>query len=459
MIDSRRQSGLNARMPSAAEKIYAVSEFNRMVRGLLETRFGRVRIEGEIASLARPASGHLYFTLKDDRGQIRCAMFRNRGLGMRFRPENGVQVIASGKVSLYEARGDYQLIVDTLEPAGAGALQAAFEALKEKLRREGLFDSERKRPIPTPPRHLAVITSPTGAAIRDVLHVLARRYPLLSLTIHPVPVQGDGAAPAIQAAIAQVNRDAEADLILLTRGGGSIEDLWAFNEEVVARAIADSQIPVISGVGHEIDFTIADFVADQRAPTPSAAAEMITPDQIELRQRLAGIEAWLLDRIGNRLKRHRERLDWLSRRLEQQHPRRWLEQRAQRLDELDQRLRSRLRQGLQTRQHRLADLRHRLLRRSPSVALENRRLRLDQLQNRLDNAWRQRRQTRANRLAALADRLTLLNPHATLQRGYAIIRNPRDGSVISSTQHIRPGDAIRGILSDGEFTAEIEHVD
>ncbi len=441
-----------------SEKIYAVSEFNRMVRGLLETRFGQVHIEGEIASLARPASGHLYFTLKDDRGQIRCAMFRNRSLGMRFKPENGLQVIATGKVSLYEARGDYQLIVESLQPAGAGALQAAFEALKQKLLNEGLFDQARKQPVPVPPRHLAVITSPTGAAIRDVLHVLRRRYPLLSLTLYPVPVQGDGAAPAIVAAIERANADNRADLILLTRGGGSIEDLWAFNEEIVARAIAASRLPIISGVGHEIDFTIADFVADQRAPTPSAAAEMITPDQLELQQRLAGIRAWLDQQIGARLDRQRDRLNWLDKRLQQQHPRRWLEQRAQRIDELDQRLRNRMQQQLQMRHHRLADLRHRLLRRSPSVALENRRLRLDQWRQRLDNAWRQRHQRRANRLQSLSQRLALLNPHATLQRGYAIIRKPENDSLISSTRQIQPGDAIRGILADGEFSATVESV-
>jgi len=441
-----------------SERIYQVSTLNRLVRGMLENRFSRIRVEGEIASLARPASGHLYFSLKDGQAQIRCAMFRNRSLGMRFKPANGVQVIATGKLSLYEARGDYQLIVEALEPEGEGALQRAFEALKAQLTKEGLFDPAHKQTIPVPPRQLAIITSPTGAAIRDILHVIERRYPLLSILLYPVPVQGEQAAPAICKALARADANPEVDLILLTRGGGSIEDLWAFNEEAVARAIFQCHTPVISGVGHEIDFTIADFVADQRAPTPSAAAETLTPDGEAILRALHNTQRRLLTLQRQRLAEKRQQCQWLAGRLQQQHPLRLLQQKAQRLDELERRQQNAIRHALLNRRHRLEGLRRRLAAHSPGTMLENRRLRLQQMHNRLAEARRRQQLDRHARLQRIQAQLALLNPLATLQRGYAIIRDPASGAVITSTASLKPGQAIQGLLADGDFDGRIDQI-
>ncbi len=441
-----------------SERIYQVSTLNRLVRGMLENRFSRIRVEGEIASLARPASGHLYFSLKDGQAQIRCAMFRNRSLGMRFKPANGVQVIATGKLSLYEARGDYQLIVEALEPEGEGALQRAFEALKAQLMKEGLFDPAHKQPIPVPPRQLAIITSPTGAAIRDILHVIERRYPLLSILLYPVPVQGEQAAPAICKALARADANPEVDLILLTRGGGSIEDLWAFNEEAVARAIFQCHTPVISGVGHEIDFTIADFVADQRAPTPSAAAETLTPDGEAMLRALHNTQRRLLTLQRQRLAEKRQQCQWLAGRLQQQHPLRLLQQKAQRLDELERRQQNAIRHALLNRRHRLEGLRRRLAAHSPGTMLENRHLRLQQMHNRLAEARRRQQLDRHARLQRIQAQLALLNPLATLQRGYAIIRDPASGAVITSTASLKPGQAIQGLLADGDFDGRIDKI-
>lgn len=263
---------------SDGRAVYTVSRLNQEVRLLLENVYPLIWVEGEISNLSRPSSGHYYFSLKDQEAQVRCAMFRNTAIRLRFQPKDGMQVLVRARVGLYPARGEFQLIIEHMEDAGDGRLRRAFEELKHKLQREGLFDAARKRPLPVPPRRLGIVTSPTGAAIHDVLTVLRRRFPLLPVLIYPVQVQGEGAAEQIAAAIRLANERKEVDLLLVTRGGGSLEDLWAFNEEVVARAIYASEIPVVSAVGHEVDVTIADLVADQRAPTPSAAAEMISPD-------------------------------------------------------------------------------------------------------------------------------------------------------------------------------------
>jgi len=265
--------------------VYTVSRLNREVRTVLEGSFPLLWVEGELSNLSQPPSGHIYFSLKDEYAQVRCAMFRTRRVHLRFRPENGVHVLARVRVSLYEGRGDFQLVVEHLEPAGEGALRLAFERLKQKLASEGLFDAARKRPIPEFPRQVGLITSAAGAAVRDLLSVLARRYPALPVLIFPVPVQGGEAAEAMVAALRRANARAECDVLILARGGGSMEDLWPFNDETLARAIASSAIPVVTGIGHEIDFTIADFVADQRAATPSAAAELVSPDGVGLLRR------------------------------------------------------------------------------------------------------------------------------------------------------------------------------
>ena len=282
---------LNFSASDEQRKVYTVAALNREARSVIEDNLGVVWVEGELSNLARPASGHMYWTLKDENAQLRCAMFRQHNRQLGFEPRNGQQLLARGRLSIYEARGDYQLIVEHAEPAGEGALRQRFEALLRKLSAEGLFDDIHKRPLPTLPARIGVVTSPSGAAIRDVLNVLGRRSPATRVLIYPTPVQGEGAAEQIAATLALANRRRDCDLLILARGGGSLEDLWAFNEEVVARALFDVDIPVIVGVGHEIDMTIADFVADRRAPTPSGAAEIAVPDQRELRAALATLQA------------------------------------------------------------------------------------------------------------------------------------------------------------------------
>lgn len=439
----------------SSEKIYAVSELNRLVRGLLENKFTDVQIEGEIANLSKPASGHLYFSLKDDCAQLRCAMFRNRSFGTRYKPQNGDQVIARGKISLYEARGDYQFIIDTLQPAGAGALQQAFDALKEKLLSEGLFDQSRKKPLPTLAKKIAVITSPSGAAIRDILQVLGRRFPMLEVVIYPVPVQGAQSAPAICDALERADQQTDIDLVLLSRGGGSIEDLWSFNEEQVARAVAACGTPTICGVGHEIDFTIADFVADMRAPTPSAAAEIITPDQLELRQRLSGYHRTLQSATRTLIRDKTHQLDWLSKRLQQKHPLQQVQQQAQRVDELEKRLHSTQMRQIQQARQRLGELQTRLVRQSPETMLANVKACYQQLALRLTQAWQNKQQTLDGQLARATSQLALLNPQATLERGYSIVRLEQSGKLVTDVDQLSAGTTLKTRLATGEFSAEV----
>jgi exodeoxyribonuclease VII large subunit len=349
---------------SVEQEIYSVSELNSETRELIEGSFPLIWVEGEISNFARPASGHWYFTLKDEAAQVRCAMFRMRNRLIRFTPSNGMQVLVRAQVSLYEARGEFQLIAEHMEEAGAGALRRRFDALKHKLAEEGLFDEERKQPIPEVPLCIGVITSPSGAAIRDVLSVLQRRFPLIPVVVYPVPVQGDGAAQQIARLIKRVNQRKECDVVILCRGGGSLEDLWSFNEEVVARAIDKSRIPIVCGVGHEIDFTIADFVADLRAPTPSAAAELITPNQQEWLDLLKGLQNRLTSLTKQALIGQQQRLQWLGKRL--QHPRQRLLAQAQRLDELEQRLTKATDHYLRHARAALGALHARLLHYSPA---------------------------------------------------------------------------------------------
>ena len=312
--------------------VYSVSELNSAVASLLEREFAWIWVEGEISNLATPASGHIYFTLKDAGAQVRCAMFRGRNRDLKFRPDNGVQVVIRCKVSLYAVRGDYQLIVDRMDQAGAGELQRKYEELKQKLAAEGLFDEDRKQALPEIPACIGVITSRTGAAIRDVLSVIARRFPSVPVKLFPVPVQGEESAPAICRAFELAQQHAVCDVLLLVRGGGSLEDLWSFNEEAVARAIFDCSIPIVSGVGHEVDITIADFVADHRAATPTAAAESVTPDQQAWMQTLDWYHTRLEQLTHARLTQLTERLSWLRTRLSQQHPLSVLQRMRHRVD-------------------------------------------------------------------------------------------------------------------------------
>ncbi len=440
-----------------ARDVFTVSRLNAEVRDLLSATYSLIWVEGELSNVARPASGHLYFTLKDARAQVRCAMFRNRNRGLGFTPEEGMQVLVRAGVSLYEPRGDYQLIVEHMEEAGDGALRRAFEALKNRLDKEGLFDPAHKKPLPALPRRIGVVTSPTGAAIRDILSVLRRRFPAVPVLLYPVPVQGGEAAEKIARAIELANRRGDCDVLIVARGGGSLEDLWSFNEEVVARAIHASEIPVVSGVGHEIDFTIADFAADRRAPTPSAAAEMVVPDATEWLARCRSLENRLVQRMRAQLEQARRELAWLGKRLDQRHPGERLRQRAQRLDELEQRLRQRLRQRLHAARDRLATVTARLHRHSPVPRLEQARARADGLGTRLRLAMRHGLQARRERLAALAHALDTLSPLATLERGYAIV-STRDGRILRKASETHPGEQVEARLAHGRLRCTVDEV-
>lgn len=438
--------------------VYTVSRLNQDVRALLEGEFPSLWVEGEVSNLSRPSSGHLYFSLKDARAQIRCALFQNRALLFRDCPRNGQQVLLRGRVSLYEARGDFQIIVEYVEEAGTGALRRAYDALRLKLEREGLFAPERKRPLPRFPRRIGVITSPTGAALRDVLTTLRRRCPGLPVLIHPIPVQGEGAAEPIARAIRLASERRDCDVLLLVRGGGSLEDLQAFNEESVARAIVDCAIPLVTGIGHETDVTIADFAADLRAATPTAAAELASPDRLDWQRQVRALQERLERALRQRLARQHERLGQLARRLAQQQPRRRLQDHAQRLDELDQRLRQALIHRLIHERLLLTGLTGRLRSQTPTTRLRAARQQLHALEWRLRAAARQRLQAASRRVGTLSDHLHALSPLATLNRGYAIVRRSSGGAILRRAGETAVGETVEALLSEGRLYCEIKAV-
>jgi exodeoxyribonuclease VII large subunit len=434
--------------------IYSVSRLNREVRVLLERGFGTLWLEGEISNFARPSSGHWYFSLKDAAAQVRCAMFRQRNMLCSFTARDGQKVLVRARIGLYEPRGEYQLIVDHMEDAGLGALKRQFEELSAKLKLEGLFAADRKRPLPGLPRRIGIITSPTGAAVRDILHVLARRFPAAAVLIYPVPVQGAQAAAEIVAALETAGRRAECDVLILARGGGSLEDLWAFNDERLARAIVASPIPVITGIGHEIDFTIADFAADVRAPTPSAAAELVVPDAEEWLNAIAQLGVRLRRGMRRRLEEHRERLGWLSGRASLASPMARLGAQAQRLDELEQSLVRALRRRLQMHGERLRWLRGRAAQVSPAARLGQQSLRLENLNQRLYRAGRQLISSRQERLRPLVRTLNAVSPLATLERGYAIV-SIEGGDILRNAADAKPGTLIDARLAQGRIRAKV----
>jgi len=437
--------------------IYTPSRINREARTLLERGFGSVWLEGEISNLSRPTSGHWYFSLKDDSAQLRGAMFRQRNLLVNFTPKDGLRVLVRGRISLYEARGDYQFLAEVMEDAGEGALRRQFEQLKTKLAALGLFSGEHKKPLPTLPKRIGVITSPTGAAIRDVLHILKRRFASIPVLIYPTPVQGTGAAEQISAAIRLADQRQECDVLILARGGGSLEDLWSFNEEVVAHAIYECTIPLITGIGHEVDFTIADFVADVRAPTPSGAAELVVPDRQTWLQDLHGLQRRLQAGLKRILTTQSTHVLRLHRRLNQLHPGVQLRQRAQRLDEFEQRLIRSLRMHLIQLRHQLQTQTARLQGHSPELQLTQSRNRFEQLHHRLINSWQEERQRLHNRLNMSAKTLHTLSPLATLTRGYAIVSDAQ-GRSLSDTQTVSIGESINARLSKGQITATITNI-
>ncbi len=433
----------------------SVSELNRQVRQLLEQGFPLLTVEGEISNFVCPGSGHWYFTLKDDSAQVRCALFRNRNRFLKYRPKNGDRVRLRARVSLYEGRGEFQLIGDYLEEAGAGALQAAFEALKARLDAEGLFDPASKRELPGLPKHIGVITSPTGAAIRDILSVLRRRFPAIPVSIYPAAVQGEDAPSQLIGALALANRDRRCDVLIIGRGGGSLEDLQAFNDEALARAISASEIPVVSAVGHEIDFSISDFVADLRAPTPSAAAEQLSPDRLTLAGQFLGYEDMLVRQMQRRNELCRLQLNALRQRL--RHPGQRLQEQAQRLDELELRLIGRIRQRLNHSQQQLSHLDSRLQLRSPEQQIEQLRQRQQQLGERLQRSLEQLLEKQRLRLSAQAHALNTVSPLATLERGYAIVSDDR-GQIIRNAAEASAGQTIRARLARGGLRCQVTEV-
>lgn len=437
--------------------VFSVSELNSAVKTLLEREFAWIWVEGEISNLATPASGHIYFTLKDAGAQVRCAMFRGRNRDLTFRPENGSQVIVRCKVSLYEVRGDYQLIVDRMEEAGAGALQRKFEELKHKLAAEGLFSEDSKQAVPEMPACIGVITSRTGAAIRDVLSVIARRFPAVPVKLFPVPVQGEESAPAICHALELAAQYRECDVLLLVRGGGSLEDLWSFNEESVARAIFKCPIPVVSGVGHEVDITIADFVADLRAATPTAAAESVTPDQQAWMQTLDWYQSRLQQLTTDRISRTAERLSWLRTRLTQQHPLTLLQRLGQRLADMDTRMRITMEYRIRASRDRVQHGHMQLLAHSPAVTLRNYRNTTERLQQQAEFRIRSLLQQYRSRLSNVASTLNAVSPLQTLSRGYSITSSA-DGQAITNADSVSVDELIRTRLHIGQLISRIEKI-
>lgn len=437
-------------------QVLSVSQLNRATKNLLETYLPRLWVDGEISNLATPSSGHWYFTLKDAKAQVRCAMFRGRNTRVRFKPEAGQKVLVRANATVYEGRGDYQLLVEHMEPAGFGDLQRQFELLKARLEAEGLFDAAHKQSLPTWPNKLGIVTSATGAAVHDILNVLKRRFPALPVLILPVAVQGAEAAGQIAKAIALANQEQLCDVLIVGRGGGSLEDLWAFNEEVVAQAIFASDIPVVSAVGHEIDFTIADFVADVRAPTPSAAAELISPNQAEIAQRLTQFNRSLTHHFQQRLLWWGQKLNHARARL--QHPGLKLAAQAQQLDQLELRLTRALRNRLSQGQERLKMQQNRLTQASPQRWVGQQKQTVTNLSQRLSRAMGHQQSQAQARLGKAAELLHSVSPLNTLQRGYAIVLTPA-GEAVRSAEQVRVGDSVNARLKHGTLQCEVTNIE
>lgn len=442
---------LSSRPTNPASEILTVSQLNQRARQLLEDVFPRIWVEGEISNLARPASGHLYFTLKDAQAQVRCAFFRQNAARTRQIIENGTLVKVAARVSLYEGRGDYQLIVEQLEAAGEGALRAAFEALKQQLLAEGLFDQQRKKDLPKYPRRIAVVTSPTGAVWQDILSVFARRAPQVALTQVPTAVQGKEATAQIVQALKLADRG-QFDAIILARGGGSLEDLWCFNEEIVARTIADSITPIVSAIGHETDISISDFVADVRAPTPTAAAELLAPERQALLQRIDYLQQRLQRRLSDRLKTLNQQLHGLNARI--RHPKQRIEQSMQRLDELELRLTRACTQLLQNNQQQVKLWQARLQTQHPQALLNQQQQRLTHHQQALAKSMTALLSTEQKKLQSVAQALHLVSPLATLDRGYSILRD-KNQQVIRSSQQVRSGQQLQAHLAEGQLRIQV----
>ncbi len=455
--DESSQLGLHFDEPRPARRIWPVRELVTQVRELVEQEYGDIWVEGEISNYRPAPSGHVYFTLKDADAQLPIVLFRRQAMLLRFRPEDGLHVLVRGRVSVYEQRGQMQLVAETMEPVGAGSLQLAFEQLKERLKAEGLFDADRKKPLPMFPRTVGIITSPTGAVIRDFLNIANRRHSGLNVLLFPVSVQGESAPGEIEAALAELNATNLVDLIVVARGGGSLEDLAAFNSEQVARAIARSSLPVVSAVGHETDFTIADFVADLRAPTPSAAAELITEAQHKIAEHLAALSHRLERAARFQLLQARQRLAHLPVSRAESRVTTLLHRLEQRLDDALQHLDGTVLQQLRLRQNRIAALAAGVLHHDPREKLAHARQHLADFRSRLDRSLERLIESSASRLGSLDARLHSLSPLAVLDRGYALVLS-NDGTLIRSTAQIGSGDQLTTRLADGAFSSRVESI-
>ena len=437
--------------------IFTVSRLNQTVRLLLEREVGQVWISGEISNFTQPASGHWYFTLKDDTAQVRCAMFRNSNRRVTFRPQHGQQVLVRASITLYEPRGEYQIIVESMQPAGEGLLQQKYEQLKAKLAAEGLFDQQSKQPLPSPAHCVGVITSKTGAALHDILHVLKRRDPSLPVVIYPTAVQGEDAPGQIVRAIALANSRKECDVLIVGRGGGSLEDLWSFNDERVARAIFASQIPIVSAVGHETDVTIADFVADLRAPTPSAAAEMVSRNQLELLRQLQSGQQRLEMAMDYYLANRTRRFTQLEHRLQQQHPQLRLARQQTVLERLRQRMTYAMDNQLKRSGQRQQRMNQRLNQHSPQPRIHRAQNRVQQLEYRLAQLMSARLSATRERFGNAMTHLDAVSPLATLARGYSVT-TATDGNVLKQTKQVKAGDVLTTRLVDGWVESEVKGV-
>ena len=434
----------------------SITQLNRRVKTLIEQGITKLWVEGEISNLSRPASGHIYLSLKDDNAQVSAAWFRSRQGIQKTDYKDGDRVLAFGQVSLYEARGNYQLIIEKMEPAGEGALKRRFDALKIKLANEGLFDDNRKKDLPKIPERIGIITSPSGAAVRDVLSILRRRFPLIPIIIYPAAVQGDSAPAELIKALSTAERRKECDVIILCRGGGSIEDLWAFNDEMLARAIFGCSLPVISAVGHETDFTISDFVADVRAPTPSVAAEIIVPNYSDWLIQLSDLQK-RISRLGQRkLDEKIQEIDWLNRQLISNSPTVKLKQQFQGLREMNNRLNSAIKQQVLEYKSLQQIITSKLISFSPKSSLQKSISNFHELQQRITTAVKISLSDKNHAIDLLTKALNTVSPLATLDRGYAIVKSESTNKIIYKTSEIEEGDSIRVQLSEGELIATVK---
>jgi exodeoxyribonuclease VII large subunit len=440
-------------------KVYSITELTLKIRGELERGFENIWVEGEVSNLRIPPSGHVYFTLKDESSQLKVIMFKNRLRYIKFRPQDGMQILAKGSITVYEKRGEYQLLAEYAEPKGIGALQAAFEELKRRLADEGLFDEAHKKPLPLLPRCIGLVTSPTGAAIRDILNIIDRRFPNVRIIVNPVRVQGEEAAAEIARAIAELNQIPAVDIIILARGGGSLEDLWCFNEEVVARAIYASQLPVISAVGHEIDYTIADFVADLRAPTPSAAAELVVGNKDSMIDKLRSLQIRLNQGIKYLLEGHKNRQQLLLQSKSFADPAQRIREYQQRLDELGFSLGRNMTRLLQQMEHQLTYLGQRLKSYQPALTIKNLDHQLRQWREKLKLVYSHFIDNRKNQVTTAMGRLDALSPLAILKRGYSICRRWPGLEVLTCAQEVRPAEAVSIKLHRGGLICRVEKVE